>query len=105
MHYADRWRGSYRLKDIASSFDSVMLLCCGTPAETRRAIARTRAGIGERQRIITGFHAFEPVTPDATTLKAQVATARRSRVRDFNLYNHGIMPRRNLKWVREALSE
>lgn len=105
MHYTDRWRGGYQMKDIASSFDSVMLLCYGSPAETGRAIARARAEIGERQRIITGFHAFAPVMPDAKTLKAQVATARRSGVRDFNLYNYGIMPRRNLKWVRDALSE
>lgn len=98
MHYLNRWTGGYQLGDIARHFDAIMLLCYGTPKETKLSIKRTHGA-----QLHVGFQAYPPVTTDARTLAEQVRTARRLGVNDMNFYNYGIMPRRNLSWIKAAL--
>jgi hypothetical protein len=100
MHFMDRWTGAYRLENIASYFDSIMLLCYGAPKQTEEAIRNNQS---PATPLHTGFHAYPPVTPDAGTLAEQVRTARRHGVHDMNFYHYGIMPRPNLRWIKSAL--
>jgi len=104
MHFADRRVGGYDLAKIARYFDGVMLLCYATPRDTRNAIQATRKQLDRGARLVTGFHAYAPVTPNAETLREQVQAARGLGVTDFNFYNCGIMPRKNLRWVKAALA-
>jgi hypothetical protein len=103
MHYVNRWTGGYQLRDIVRYLDGVLLLCYGKPQETKMSIDDTRRQIGAPLPIVAGFHAYPPVTPDAVTLVEQMRTARRLGVRDMNFYNYGIMPRRNLKWIKKTI--
>lgn len=104
MHYLNRWTGGYVLKDIASYFDGVMLLCYSTPQDTRAAIERAKQELGGKTSLVVGFHAYPPVTESLASLRKQADVARSLGVHGINFYNYGIMPRRNLQWVKAVVA-
>jgi hypothetical protein len=58
--------------------------------------------VGKPEKLHAGFHCYPPNGPDKQALVANVQRAAELGVRDVNFYNYGIMPRRNLEWVKEA---
>jgi hypothetical protein len=56
------------------------------------------------EKLHVGFHCYPPNAPDKTALVANVRRTAELGVRDINFYNYGIMPRRHLEWVKEAIA-
>ena len=54
-------------------------------------------------RVWVGLCAYPPASPTAETLAANVEAVARLGVRAVSFYNYGIMPKRNLQWVKTAI--
>jgi len=55
------------------------------------------------ENLIVGLSVFSPFTPTRSVLDRNVERTLRIGVRGFSFYNYGIMPARNLDWVRSAV--
>ena len=58
---------------------------------------------GEVDRVWVGTCAYPPASPTAETLAANVKAVAGLGVRAVSFYNYGIMPKRNLQWVKAAI--
>ena len=58
---------------------------------------------GEVNRVWVGTCAYPPASPTAETLAANVKAVTELGVRAVSFYNYGIMPKRNLQWVKAAI--
>jgi len=83
----------------------VEILCYQRDAAAiHAAVARVRESIGPEGKLTVGLCAYAPATPDAEALRASAAAALDGGASALSFYHYGIMPRRNLSWVRGALS-
>ena len=91
-----------RVRDIADWFE----ILCYTPSqesvETSVQNATTLMN-GEVDRVWVGVCAYPPASPTAETLAENVEAVARLGVRAVSFYNYGIMPKRNLQWVKAAI--
>lgn len=60
---------------------------------------------GEVNRVWVGVCAYPPASPNAETLIANVEAVAKLGVRAVSFYNYGIMPKRNLQWVKAAIEK
>ena len=58
--------------------------------------------IGSREKLVVGYSVYGSSTPNAETLYNNVRVAVDIGVRHFAFYNYGIMPPKNLDWVKKA---
>jgi hypothetical protein len=58
---------------------------------------------GEVDRVWVGLCAYPPASPNAETLAANAEAVAALGVRAVSFYNYGIMPKRNLQWVKAAI--
>ena len=102
----DWWGRGADLAAIGAIADRLEVLCYGRdPDRTRAAVGRLAAATGDPRRVTVGFCAYPPATPDPETLSANVCAAQASGAGGFSFYHYGIMPARNLAWVRGAIGQ
>ena len=105
MAMGNRLQAGCSAEDIREIADRYEILCY-TPSQesveefVRDAIAAMNGNAG---KVWVGFCAYPPASPDAETLATNVKTAADLGVRAVSFYNYGIMPRRNLRWVKDAI--
>ena len=58
---------------------------------------------GRADRVWVGFCVYPPASPDVETLATNVKAATDLGVRAISFYNYGIMPKRNLQWMKAAI--
>jgi len=58
--------------------------------------------IGNREKLVVGYSVYGSSTPNAETLYNNVRVAIDIGVKHFAFYNYGIMPPKNLEWVKKA---
>ncbi len=105
MQIGDTAVGGWDADEMAEIADAIELLCYTAKPDVVEAMVS--AASSERCQpddLIVGLSAYTPHTPSSRTLVRNVRQALRMGVRGFSFYNYGIMPERNLAWVREAVS-
>lgn len=60
---------------------------------------------GNPQRLRVGLRPMWPDTLDPDTLRTRVRIAADRGARGLDFYHYALMPRENLAWIRQALSE
>ena len=90
------------VRDIADWFE---ILCYTPSQESVEASVKNAADLmnGEVNRVWVGTCAYPPASPNAETLAANVSAVAELGVRAVSFYNYGIMPKRNLQWVKAAI--
>ncbi len=81
-------------------------ILCYTPsqASVEESVRNATALMnGQADRVWVGVCAYPPASPDAKTLATNVKAAADLGVRAVSFYNYGIMPKRNLQWVKAAI--
>lgn len=91
-----------RIREIANWYE----ILCYTPS--REAVENSvqnaaRLMDGDASRVWAGFSAYPPASPDAEVLTANVKAVTQLGVQAISFYNYGIMPKRNLQWVKVAI--
>ena len=91
-----------RVRDIADWFE---ILCYTPSREFVETSVRNATDLmnGEVDRVWVGVCAYPPASPNAETLAANVEAVAGLGVRAVSFYNYGIMPKRNLQWVKAAI--
>ena len=90
------------VRDIADWFE----ILCYTPSResVETSVKNAAAQMnGETDRIWVGVCAYPPASPTAEMLAANVKAVAELGVRAVSFYNYGIMPKRNLQWVKAAI--
>jgi hypothetical protein len=101
---SDRHTSSLDINAIAPRVDSVEYLCYSPdPDRLRNTIETAARETGSADRVGVGLQAYPPASPDSETLCTAVATARECGAGLISFYNYGIMPKRNLRWISQAL--
>jgi hypothetical protein len=94
-----------RYSELAGIADRVVILAyTPSPDQVGRQITDLRKGGVSPDRLIVGFQAYPSGSPDAGTLERTVRAAREHNVAGYCFYNYGIMPRKNLGWVKAAVN-
>ncbi|MFT5377432.1 MAG: hypothetical protein ACI906_004271 [Candidatus Latescibacterota bacterium] len=90
---------------IAQIVDRVEVLAYSAdPVQVHNSI-RAISDLGiESAQIHAGFGAYHPASPDEATLVSTTRAAIEEGVSGFSYYNYGIMPRKNLQWVKSAVA-
>ena len=91
------------VREIADWFE---ILCYTPSQESVETSVRDAAALmnGEMDRVWVGTCAYPPASPTAETLAANVEAVAGLGVRAVSFYNYGIMPKRNLQWVKAAIA-
>ena len=55
-----------------------------------------------KEEVIVGFQVGLPESGGKSEFLSRMATAKQMGIRDFNFYNYGFIPQKNLEWIREA---
>ena len=90
------------VREIADWFE----ILCYTPSQASvETSVRDATALmnGEVDRVWVGLCAYPPASPNAETLAANVEAVAGLGVRAVSFYNYGIMPKRNLQWVKAAI--
>jgi hypothetical protein len=91
---------------IAAIVDRVEVLAYSADTAQVHQSIKNVSDLGiEPQQIHAGFGAYHPTSPDEATLVATTRAAQEEGVSGFSYYNYGIMPKRNLQWVKAAVSQ
>ncbi|HEX2998713.1 MAG TPA: hypothetical protein VHR86_00480, partial [Armatimonadota bacterium] len=105
MDTGDWWGGGVDLPTVGHLADRLEILSYTPDARrTRDAIRRAAAATGGAERVTVGFSCFPPASPNPEALYANVRAAAECGVGALSFYHYGIMPPRNLLWVRQALA-
>lgn len=104
MQIGDTNVGGWDGADIAEISDAIELLCyTAEPAVVESMVSTASTQFCEPDDLIVGLSVLAPHTPSQKVLIRNVRQALRMGVRGFSFYNYGIMPERNLAWVKEAV--
>ena len=79
---------------------------CAYYAAAEEVAEATRAAkglLGEGMALGIGLEACPKLTPSAENLRAKVRAAWEAGAEELYFYNYGLMPRRSLAWLGEAL--
>ena len=88
-------------KACADAADALEILCyTAEPDVLEQQVAHASKAFCEPDDLIVGLSAFAPHSPSRSVLERNVERALEMGVRAFAFYNYGIMPERNLDWVR-----
>lgn len=94
-----------RYDEVAAIADRVVILAYSSSAEqVKSQICSLRDAGVPSDRVIAGMQAYPPASPDAETLQSTVRAAKDQGVAGYCFYNYGIMPRKNLQWVKQAIA-
>jgi hypothetical protein len=105
MQIGDSTAGGWDGAEIARIADAIELLCyTDQPARVGSMVSAASPHFCAPDDLIVGLSAFTPHTPSQEVLTRNVRQALSMGVRDFSFYNYGIMPERNLAWVRDAVA-
>ncbi len=105
MQIGDTSVGGWDADAIANIADAIELLCYTAKADVVEAMVSAASSPKCRpDDLIVGLSTYTPHTPSPQVLIRNVRQALRMGVRGFSFYNDGIMPERNLAWVRDAVS-
>lgn len=98
------YTGGMDYNAVASVVDRVEILTyTASPDRVKTQIEHTCAHGIEPGRLHAGFQAYAPASPDRETLLCTTRAAVEQGVGGFSFYNYGIMPRKNLDWVKAAV--
>ena len=90
-------------KAVADTSDALELLCYTSQADVvEQMISKATTQYCDADDLICGYSVYSPHTPSAKVLETNVRKALSMGVRGFSFYNYGIMPERNLDWVKSA---
>lgn len=73
------------------------------PAQVGATAQRAHEVMHPGTEIVMGLQPMYPTADGPDTIAAQVQVCRDAGVAQVNLYNYGLMPRRNLGWIGQAL--
>jgi len=105
MQIGDSTVGGWDGAEIAEVADAIELLCyTAQPARVEAMVSAASGQFCAADDLIVGLSAYTPHTPSPKVLTRNVRQALRMGVRGFSFYNYGIMPERNLAWVRDAVA-
>jgi hypothetical protein len=105
MQIGDTSVGGWDGDEIAQIADAIELLCyTAKPAVVEAMVSTASSESCQPDDLIVGLSAYTPHTPSPKVLIRNVRQALRLGVRGFSFYNYGIMPERNLAWVRDAVA-
>ncbi|GIX07293.1 MAG: hypothetical protein KatS3mg115_1696 [Candidatus Poribacteria bacterium] len=90
---------------IAPIVDAYEVLAYTTQAEVVEQRVQAALRFCEPDDLIVGLSALSEHAPSPKVLAANVRRALSLGVRGFSFYNYGIMPRRHLQWVAEAVRQ
>lgn len=107
MAMGDRWSAGYNVEQIREIADWHELLCYTPSRESVEHSVKnaTRLMNGRADHVWVGFCAYPSASPNAETLVANVKAATELGVRAISFYNYGIMPKRNLQWIKAAIEK
>ncbi|MEE2710001.1 MAG: hypothetical protein VYA69_10435 [Gemmatimonadota bacterium] len=92
-------------REISKIVNRVEILAYSHDTEQVRNSIRNTCDHGiAPEQIHAGFGAYHPTSPDEATLIATTEAAMEEGVSGFSYYNFGIMPARNLRWVKSAVA-
>jgi len=104
MDMGDPALSGFDMKIIAGIADRIELLCYTDSVGQIEASVQQAVEQGVPvERITMGLCAYPPASPDAESLQRVTGKAAAMGVKSFSFYNYGIMPRKNLMWVRKAI--
>ena len=105
MQIGDTNVGGWDGAAIAEIADAIELLCyTAQPAQVENMVSAASTQFCDPDDLIVGLSVYTPHTPSPKVLVRNVRQALRMGVRGFSFYNYGIMPERNLAWVRDAVA-
>ena len=79
-------------------------LFCGTdPDEVRRAVQATVGEMTDPSMLVAGLNGHNPVD-SAELMKELLLAAYEGGARRFSYYNYGMISRRNLGWIGDAVA-
>ncbi len=89
---------------IARSVEAVEYLCYSPDTDrTLETLSSAFQQVGDACRVAAGLQAYPPASTSGEQLAASVQAARETGSDLISFYNYGIMPRRNLEWIRRSL--
>ena len=105
MGMGDDRNSGLNIEQIRETVDWYEILCYTPSRESVEEFVKdgTELMNGDANRVWVGFCAYPPESPDAGTLATNVRAAVDLGVRAVSFYNYGIMPRRNLQWIKKAI--
>ena len=105
MAMGDRRYSGLNTEGVREIADWFEILCYAPSRESVETSVRNAAALmnGEVDRVWVGLCAYPPASPNAETLAANVEAVAALGVRAASFYNYGIMPKRNLQWVKAAI--
>ena len=102
----DYYVGGMRYKEIAEIVDRVVILgYTPSPDQLRNQISKLKSDGVPPEKIVVGLQAYPPASPDEATLIRTTQAAAEQHVAGYCFYNYGIMPKKNLEWVKNAIVE
>ena len=105
MAMGDRRYSGLNTEGVRGIADWFEILCYTPSRESVETSVRNAADLmnGEVDRVWVGTCAYPPASPTAETLAANIKAVTELGVRAVSFYNYGIMPKRNLQWVKAAI--
>jgi len=98
------WVSGQDLGKLAGVAEGVLTTCYGQDAEQASRIIRdARAVIGQGGPLMAGHHAIYPLCKGPEDLAKRVRVTTDQGADGHVFYNYGLMPRRNMAWIRNAL--
>ena len=89
---------------IETIVDRVNVLCySGSPEEASQTAQETLAGMADPARLICGLNGHQPIDR-AEQMRAILTAVYKTGARRFSYYNYGMISRRNLRWIAEAIA-
>lgn len=100
----DYYTGGMCYHDIVDIVDRVEILTySASPEQVSDSIRDIYTYRIRPDQLTVGMQAYAPASPDRKTLLSTTQAALDQDVRGFSFYNYGIMPRKNLDWVKAAV--
>ena len=97
------WINGQDLDSLSKIADGVLTTCYGEDvSRATRVVSDTRAAIGPKRPLIAGHQAIYPLCQDADDLADRVRATTEQGAEGHVFYNYGLMPRRNMVWIRDA---
>ena len=91
-------------KPIEQIVDWVNVLCySGSPEQASQRAQETLAGMDDPSMLICGLNGHNPID-SAEQMRDIIAAIYETGARRFSYYNYGMISRRNLRWIAEAIA-
>ena len=91
-------------KPIEKIVDWVNVLCySGSPEEASQRAQETLAGMDDPSMLVCGLNGHKPID-SAEQMREIITAIYETGARRFSYYNYGMISRRNLRWIAEAIA-